>query len=211
MLESSTVGHKNQVEVIPPTELMARIRAVGTLANPEIRPYENSEISIVSMAPKSLNPMVLYVLKDGMETQRKVIEFLLSNGVDPFKLDSMIKYTFEGEDHLMVPPIVEVHKEKDGVTYIIIIDGLHRLKIAMEMEKDCNVVYIKGASLPPHAMPVGWDKVNPYDKVPKEKKIWRDLSTVELPKGMDLDGSIDPRYILYRDLSSLGSHGVRKS
>jgi hypothetical protein len=214
MSETHSSESENPIEVVAPPEILIdSIRKVGTLAASNIQPYKDASISIESMDPELLSPIALYILEGGLEKQQKLIEFFLKNGIDPFRLDSMIKYTFEGETYFMVPPIVEVHQEEDGGTYSIIIDGLHRLTIAREMGRKCNVVIIEGASIPPHALPVRWEDVNLCENVPEfsKKKRWRDLSKVKLPEGMSVDrDDIDPRYLLYRDFSSLGSNGIRK-
>ena len=214
MSETHSSESENPIEVVAsPESLIDSIRKVGTLAYPHIQPYKDASISIVSMDPGLLSPMALYILEGGLDKQRKLIEFFLKNGIDPFKLDGIIKYTFKGETYFMVPPIVEVHQEEDGNSYSIIIDGLHRLTIAREMGRTCNVVFIDGASLPPYALPVRWEDVNLWENVSEfsKKKRWRDLSKVKLPDGMSIDrDDIDPRYLLYRDFSSLGSNGIRK-
>lgn len=155
--------------------------------------YENASISLEEFHPVELYPTALYVIKDNLRKIQEIREELLQKGIDIFRLTGVVEHS-EG---VIAPPVIEL---SDGVPAIV--DGIHRVYLAMIMGKYINCIYIKGASAPIISIPVEWEQVVEYDVKPDRPEQLRIIRDGIADESNDLR-----RY--YRDLSYLGSKGRR--
>lgn len=158
----------------------------------EIFFYRNATFRLETLWPENLNPASLYLIKKNLDFQRELRRYLLEQyGIDTLRLDSVLHLqTAEGMKG-MHPPYVEISEErlrllpgpedrnppeKQTLRVPIIIDGLHRARIAMEEGLPLNCVVCSGAYDANYlytSYPVHWSQVKVYDEVPPVKKFYR--------------------------------------
>jgi len=183
------------VDTASAEELIEAVRNVGLLNSPDIKPYENADISIGVFDIGALRPTTLYVLRKNLETQQRLAAALEIQGYHPLELDGSLVLK-DGEEKIgLIPPIVE----RDPVYGDCLIDGAHRTYVGrMGGRRIMRAVHIVGAdpNYPIYAHPNEWDEIVEHDDVPSDpklKKRYRD----------------DAPQKLYRDLSALNGSTMR--
>ncbi len=182
---------------IPAQEVVQMIRNVRLTNHPDIQPYKNADINIVSAA--LFEPSAFYVLKSRLAFARDVRDKLIvSTGIDIFKMQGGAEISIDGGPvYQLVPPIVEATPEGDK----ILLDGIHRAAVARELRIPLTVIEISNVDpeWPAYskANPNGWSDLHECDTVPAVKKIYRDIPERQL-NYRDL----------YRDLP--GTTGIRE-
>lgn len=204
------------VKRISSSELFDRLRKVP-LTGTDTLVYANADISIKELHPDHVNPTTFYLLKNGIEFQRKLRDSLLDKyGIDTLKLDGALEIIVDnsGEIWTLTPPIIEVtgrevryvakegdieYGETSTVQIPIINDGAHRVNLAREIGKRFNGIYISGAlmNFPFYAHPNSWDRVKVVDEVPSSKEEKKFYLREDC-------------YALYRDFGVLGCGKPRR-
>jgi len=195
-------------------DLVSMIRKVPLMKTDsegkEIYVYKNANISLRDLHPNEVNPTTFYLLKEGLEFQRKLRDYLLQKyGFDSLRLDCALKIkNKQGEIMLLTPPIIEVtprkvkyqpskeeinHQGTYNIHIPIINDGAHRIFLARELGINFKGLYISNVatSHPFYAHPNEWDKIKLFDDTPKTKKEKKLYSREE-------------NYALYRNFGVLG-------
>lgn len=181
-------------------ELIARLRKVPLLEQPEVMIYEQAFISLEQIHTDCLHPTQNYLWLQELRKTQKLGWSLAEQGVDLFRLDGFITYTVLQDDGSeatfdLYPPIVEESIEADGTLTLIINDGMHRLYLARLEWLVPQVTYIRGLprAYPYYAYPrrQGWEGLdlladNPDSKVylkkchrlRHNKRLYRDFQAV---------------------------------
>jgi len=181
-------------------ELIARLRKVPLLDQPEVMIYEQAFISLEQIHTDCLHPTQNYLWLQELRKTQKLGWSLAEQGVDLFRLDGFVTYTVlqgDGSEATfdLYPPIVEESIEADGTLTLIINDGMHRLYLARLEWLVPQVTYIRGIprAYPYYAYPrrQGWEGLdlladNPDSKVylkkchrlRHNKRLYRDFQAV---------------------------------
>jgi hypothetical protein len=183
-------------KIIPPADLIEKVRGTSLLGDPDTKPYEYADIAIEEMRISDLAPTTLYVIKRGLKFQHDLRQSLLAYGHDPLRLERGLQLR-EGDSSIgLVPPIVE--EDAENGPYLI--DGAHRTYVARKLGVEViSVLRIRDVlqSAPFYAFPNEWDEIIEYDETPADpvlKKHYRGDS---------------PRS-LYRDFSKLNGSTMRE-
>jgi hypothetical protein len=181
-----------------------RLRAVTLLLDPSLRPYENARIEITRRRISELSPIASYVLDPQLDLLRRIHATLASRyALSLFDLSGLIEFDLDGQHYSLAPPVVERYDEPALSTEVsVIVDGLHRVSLARALGiRELWVVDISDvpADFPVPALPLHWDDVRAVSTVPAD----RAKRTFRFP-------DLEQLYFFYRDLSSLGSRGVRQ-
>lgn len=192
--------------------LIETLKEVTLVGDRTIRPYENADISLSILPIKSLSPTSLYVLEENLNTVEYVAEYLSRwHKIHPLFIHGLGSYSMNGEQFNIAPPIIETSHEGR-----LIVDGLHRLFYAKTLGMEHSlVVEITNADprYPLVPLPVTWEDVKVCSEVPSVKRRYR-FETVEdlIAMGYEVPHNLTEdniRYYNYRDLSALGSSGIR--
>ena len=176
------------------------LHRVTMLQDKDAWPYENAQISVVSMLSDEIAPAQDYVLQSEFEKVQALKWALAEHFIDLFKLDGYIKIWLEGNDEPIdvLPPIVEESLEANGEKVNILNDGLHRVYLARRQWSPIQVVFIWDipSRFPYYAYPLpdGWAGVKMVQELPQGmiKKVHR----------------IEDNKSLYRDFNSGGFQNV---
>lgn len=184
------------------SELESVLRNVSLLGDKNAFPYSDAEISIKRQNIKELRPLAFYVLSEGLAFQRNLKSvFKNKYSKSTLNMHGMLDYELNGEMFSVCPPIVEKYYEpSEGKEIKVIVDGLHRIYLAfVQGFYTINTVEISKvpSEYPLVPMPLKWEDVKEEYIVPKVKRVYR------------FPDSPNP-YFFYRDLSLLGSSGIRK-
>ena len=175
-------------------ELMANMRRVGMLTNPEARLYSDSTIELPTLHTDEIAPAQRYVLTKEIRKVRDLRWSLREHGVDLFKLDGYVTIRLRDYDDPIdvLPPVVEESEEADGTTVKILNDGMHRVYLARMERSPIQIVYASNVpkQYPYYAFPLvnGWDDVTIVDDLPEGfikkwhriknyKTLYRDFNT----------------------------------
>jgi hypothetical protein len=183
-------------ETVSWAQLEQMIRATPLLHEQSgqiILPYEAAEISLREVSYTEVAPTSLYVLRENLAIQARIIDDLATWGYHPLELEGgLILRNSEGGSVGLVPPIVE-QTDEEGC---YILDGAHRTSVGRWQGRTSFVaIHISGIrrDCPGYAYPNDWNDIRIVEDVPTDpaqKKRYRD----------------DYR-ALYRDFSLLnGSH-----
>jgi hypothetical protein len=181
-------------------ELIARLRKVPLLKQPDVLVYEHALISLEFIHTDCLNPPQNYIWLQELRKTQELRWSLAAQGVDMFRLDGFITYTVglpggEEATYDLYPPIVEESIEADGTVALIINDGMHRLYLARLQWVVPQVTFIRGLpkEYPYYAFPrkEGWEGLdllaeNPdpqkylkkCHRVRDNKRLYRDFQAV---------------------------------
>ncbi|MEW6386747.1 MAG: hypothetical protein AB1491_04435 [Thermodesulfobacteriota bacterium] len=184
----------------PVPELIACLRRVPLLQEPEKLIYEQALITLELIHTDHLHPAQNYIWLQELRKIQDLRWSLADRGVDLFRLDGYITYTVRGkgggeESYDVYPPIVEESWEGDGTLALIINDGMHRLYLARQERVIPQVVYIRGIpkEYPYYAYPrpEGWQGLDLLAENPdpqkylkkchrrrENKKLYRDFQAV---------------------------------
>jgi hypothetical protein len=181
-------------------ELIAALRRVPLLQQPEILIYEPALITLELIHTDHLHPTQNYIWLTELRKIQELRWSLAALGVDLFRLEGYVTYTVREDDgaeasYAVYPPVVEESLEADGTLAVIINDGMHRLYLARQEWVIPQVVYIRGIpkDYPYYAYPrpEGWqgldllaDNPDPQRYLKKchrrreNKKLYRDFQAV---------------------------------
>ncbi|SRR6266851_2334303 len=202
--------------------LEARLRKVTLLGDRSLLPYSSAQIMPRRYTVSDLRPTSLYVLRSQIEQHRNLqTKLLLDYELSLFDLTGIIEYNQNGDTFLLSPPIVETYYEAQERSIVTaVVDGLHRIWLARELGlKEIWVIEISNIpdKFPLVPLPLKWDDVRMFDTVPPtyEKRRFRFPTIESFPDVSGLTKApITPEnflYFFYRDLSSLGSSGIRST
>ncbi len=133
----------------PADELIACLRRVPLMEQPEVLIYEQALISLEQIHTDSLYPPQNYLWLQELRKTQDLRWSLAEQGVDLFRLDGYVTYTVRQDDgseatYDLYPPIVEESIEADGTVALLINDGMHRLYLARLEWLVPQVTYIRG-------------------------------------------------------------------
>jgi hypothetical protein len=190
--------HIQEARHHPAGELIERLRGVTMLKDREARPYAKARISLVEMRVEDILPTQRYVLLERLLSLRGLFEGLARWDADPLALTGFTEFFVRGADEpfTLLPPVVEVQRERDGSLNPIVNDGMHRLFIARLSWRNPVVALIEDvpAEYPYSAHPIPgpqpWDKVEilPGGGIPESflkkwhrqkdnKRLYRDFNS----------------------------------
>ncbi len=212
-------GDLEIIRVHPWEELEGILRQVRLKGDPTLLPYVTARIESQFLNVEDVHPLSLYALSDQIDLTRKLRElFLARYASDLLYLSGIVEFEIDGENHLISPPLVEKSKIDDGKN--LLVDGIHRHLLAREVGFP-GVRSIVISETPDHfplvPLPLEWDDVEIFSSVPKEtaKRHFRFSERDSFP---DISPFSDVKvnddnylYFFYRDLSRLGSSGIRKA
>jgi hypothetical protein len=159
-------------------DLLARLRRVPLLQQPEVRVYADALITLETIHTDCLAPTQNYLWLAELRKVQELRWSLAAHGVDLFRLEGFVTYTLqtpEGPaDYDVYPPIVEESFEADGRVALLINDGMHRLYLARLEWVVPQVVYVRGVprDFPYYAFPRpgGWEGLDLLPDNPDPKK-----------------------------------------
>lgn len=199
--------------------LIDTLRDVRLVGDKAVHIYEHATIRPKKYLIDDLYPLSLYVLGTQIAQHKRMFWHLQQYGQNLFDFTGLMRYAQNGQTYTIAPPIVEVYTEPtSGEAVAVIIDGLHRIYAARQLGFDeLWVITVSGLPklLPPIALPVDWNDVKLSDVVPgsHSKRRYRFERAIDYPDMSAVtDVPITPenyQYFLYRDLSILGSSGIR--
>ena len=183
-----------QVEHHGVDKLIANMRKVGMLTNPEVRLYSDSVIELTTFHTDQIAPAQRYVLAQEIRKVRDLRWALREHGVDLFKLDGYLTMRLGDYDDPidLLPPVIEESEEADGSVVKILNDGMHRVYLARMERSPIQVVYVRNVpeQFPYYAYPLvnGWNEVSIVDELPETyikkwhriknyKTLYRDFNT----------------------------------
>lgn len=172
--------------------LLEQVRNTKTL-NGGVLLYEHANIVLETVNACSVYPMALYTLSEKLSNIYRIANTMCRKGIDIFNLEE----TVEEQGIRISPPVVE---KTDGVWGIL--DGIHRMSIAMKENIPVKVIKVDGASVETAFLPVGWNEVLIYKSKPDKANQLR----VIRPGVQDTSEDLRKRF---RDFSYLGSSGRR--
>jgi hypothetical protein len=175
-------------------ELIANMRKVGMLTNPEARLYSDSVIELTTLHTDEIAPAQRYVLTHEIRKVRDLRWSLREHGVDLFKLDGYVTIRLRDYDDPIdvLPPVIEESEEADGSVVKILNDGMHRVYLARMERSPIQVVYVSNVprQYPYYAFPLvnGWSEISIVDDLPEGyikkwhriknyKTLYRDFNT----------------------------------
>ncbi|MEZ5359855.1 MAG: hypothetical protein R3F48_13630 [Candidatus Zixiibacteriota bacterium] len=203
------------------TKIKELLINVGLNGDFLMKPYKSDDIRLRRLRIEDVHPLAYYVLKENLDRQYELNAALFSNyGISIFDDCGLLYFRWNnGDIKIIAPPVVEWTNEiQNGKTNCIpeLVDGLHRCSIAKEVGiSSLNMIEISNPSFPLVPLPVKWSEVQVCTKVPAVKRQYRYNGISEFPQDLELNNvpttDDDAKYYFYRDLSCLGSEGVRKS
>jgi hypothetical protein len=197
-------------------ELEAELRKVPLKGNSNVTPYSAAQISIQKLSRADVRPLSLYALEENIEVQRRVHNLLEASGApNSFTLTGILVVADqEGTSFRIAPPVVERLPENEGGG-LVLVDGIHRFMAADRLGiQSVNAVLLEHVSVPLVPLPVEWNDVRIYapstGPSDADKRRYR-FETFEAFPVREYPGATPAnfRYYLYRDLSALGSEGIR--
>lgn len=212
--------------------LVNYLRRVSLRGDPTLFPYASAEISSKLISIETLNPLSFYVLKSQIEFQQHIHQSLMNKyALDIFNLSGVIEFNLDKLPITLAPPIVERYKETTGKIkghIYALVDGLHRCYTAKQLGlKSIRVILITNVApqFPLVPLPLAWEQIKPVSKVPEisQKRIFRYNTAQDLQHLFEgytevytnREISDNPKsskfykYYTFRDLSVIGSDGVR--
>ena len=200
--------------------LESGLRDVRMLVDRALKPYAKAKIRLVQIPVTDLDPIANYVLKSQLGQLRLAQADLCSQyALSLFDLTASLNTKCAATLFRQVPPVIERYFEPTEQRMVnVVIDGLHRVFLARELELD-KIWVVQITEVPDEypvvSLPVRWEDVRPVIRVPanRAKRKFRYSSTKDFP---DLSGLTNTEvteenylYFFYRDLSALGSSGIR--
>lgn len=192
----------NTIEITGLPFLLEKVRHTKILGNGQMVYESANKIELRTFNPLELSPTALYVVKGNLNTILILREVLLKRyQIDLLHLSGIVSFHDLGDginDGVIGPPVVELTPEGE----LAIIDGQHRLYIALIMGESVDCIYVEGVSVPTVSVPVSWESISIYDKKPEDPGRLRILREGISDIGTDIRN-------FYRDFSFLGSSGRR--
>ncbi|OGH24183.1 MAG: hypothetical protein A3B47_04960 [Candidatus Levybacteria bacterium RIFCSPLOWO2_01_FULL_39_24] len=179
-------------------ELIKNLRKVILLNSEKIGKrvfvYKKTLIELKEVKIKDLVPLQLYQLKSSNQLVKDLHSiFKKEYREDIFHMNGYCVYESNDKKYTFIPPIVECVKNSNGKTQNVVIDGLHRMLLAIKLKrKTATVIVIKNIPqeliLP--VVPNEWEEMEIVEIAPKRKRRRKWLIPPE--KG----------YLFYRDFNS---------
>ena len=207
-------------------ELVEMIRTVPLKGDGALHPYKTARIQPRLYSLNSLRPTAFYVLQTQVELQRYIFENLRTHyALGLFDLTGVIEYELGNTIHVMSPPIVERYYEsRENRVVSVIVDGLHRAFLARQLGIDAiwvvEITEIPSA-YPLIPLPADWHDVKAVSRAPdnKAKREYRFPSYEKFIRSNQYLSNISNvsvteenfLYFFYRDLSAIGSRGIRNA
>lgn len=188
-----------KIEILTQRQLFEELRGVTLFGKKDKLPYLDAEFEIKTVQPQDLQPSSFYVLKQRLNFLALLVDELIREKKELEKIDTILEYKDEFDhQHRIIPPIVELTDFKKWM----ILDGEHRIYIAMERHVEITVLFIRNVKYPYPCLPLpnGWKSVKIVETVPKVKRLYRP----------GLNDTEQTHYTLHRDLDRFGSQGTRK-
>ena len=177
------------------SELLEKVRNVGLMGHPKIKPYMDATIELVMFNPGSIVPAQRYVLTSEFEKVRDLKWTLEKEfDVDLFNLNGYVSIRLKDSDDWIdvLPPVVELSNEACGQSQILN-DGMHRVFLAKTCRENIQCIFVNGVDpkYPYYAYPLhdGWNGVTlvtdivkgvlkKFHRFPNYKDFYRDFNTV---------------------------------
>lgn len=200
-------------------ELLHDVRLNGDRT---LRPYAEAQIRARRLRIADLRPTAYYALNSQLDGHRFLLRALEREyALSLFDLSGVLDYTVGGKPYRMGPPLVETYFEPaEHQVVSAIVDGLHRILLARLLGHE-TIWAIEITGIPPQfplvPLPLTWDDIRQMDSVPPQeaKRRFRFPTLADFP---DISGlstiqvnEANCRYFFYRDLSPLGSPGIRNA
>lgn len=133
------------------------------------KPYEYADIVQDLVEPSKIAPTAKYVLRDHLATIESLDVELSAQGIDIFNLHGIVQID---KNNFICPPILEIWNEKPFNGVPVIVDGAHRLYIALKRGIKVNCIIVSGqiSSMLPVLPLSDWGEVVERDDVPKDKR-----------------------------------------
>ncbi|MGN7614148.1 hypothetical protein ACQZV8_18930 [Magnetococcales bacterium HHB-1] len=176
-------------EMISEEMLLKQLKEVRLRGFNQRALYRQSEITLQrAVDPEQLFPAQRYVLKEDFNRIKDLYLFFQQQKLDIFALEGGLYFwccyddapeVEEGPIPLL-PPVVEISKEKINPRLLLINDGMHRVYTAKQLGKKINIIQIDHVpeETPYYAYPLekGWSEVQELDALPDNfvKKTYRD-------------------------------------
>jgi len=182
-----------EVERHGPEELLARMRRVPLMEQPEVFVFQEALISLECIHTNCLAPPQNYVWLAELRKVQELRWSLKEHGVDMFRLDGFVTYTVEEAQGARVtydlyPPVVEESIEADGTVALIINDGMHRAYLARLEWVVPQVVYVRGIpkQYPYYAFPrpQGWEGLDLLADNPEKKRYLKKCHRIRRNKSL---------------------------
>jgi hypothetical protein len=164
-------------------ELLAALRTTRLHGFEGARLYAEARLELARACdPAGLAPSQRYVLSDRVRGILGLRAALLDHGVDLFALDGGAWIRTSEAPHTrvpVIPPVVEISRERDGRLVPIISDGMHRVFAAQCAGTPITVVLARGVPerypYYAYALEGGWADVAELDELPDgfQKKEYR--------------------------------------
>jgi len=203
-------------------ELVSTLRWTRLYGDPLQFPYASARIEYQLVEIDRLSALSLYVLTDqiGLHEQLRR-SFLSSYALDPLDLSGIVDLRRGTHLFRIAPPIVEVYTETEGDIkgeIWALVDGLHRCALARKLglpHISAVVIFDAPKRFPLVPLPLRWEQVQERADVPepiaKRKFRYPSLGSFpEIPWSSVKITKDNYLYFFYRDLSRLGSSGIRK-
>ena len=208
-------------------ELQKRLREVPLLYSHDVFPYRAAEVRLAVVLRRDITPISHYALRERLGAMERLNATLTKSlGMCIWDLPGLaILGQAEADEMLICPPVTEIHtrREMDRLHTArrgnerVLIDGLHRAYLAGQRPgQRMRVIEISGVPYPPIAFASSWNAVVEYDSPPArtEDRRWYRYAEysdyMKEPFSRQIPATPkDFTYVLYRDLSGLGSPGSR--
>lgn len=165
----------NVIEISRQDEVEAFFREeVTLLGNPSLHPYSDAVIKITTINPIIVHPTAKYVLRDNLD--RLVLSY--NSGMDIFNLKEIVTLDCGVS---MCPPVLELWSCDPYNSVPVIVDGGHRLFLALKLGLSVTCILISGCIVAPlPVLPLNWSEVAVCNSVPKDKRNYNP----DLPDGL---------------------------
>ena len=186
-----------------------------------LRPYADAQIRARRLRIADLRPTAYYALNGQLEGHRFLQRSLEREyALSLFDLTGALDYLVGDMFYRMGPPLIETYFEPaEGQVVSAIVDGLHRILLARALGHEF-IWAVEITGIPPQfplvPLPLTWDNIRLMDAVPplEAKRRFRFAALADFPdisaySGVTVDEATY-RYFFYRDLSPLGSPGIRQ-
>ncbi len=163
-------------------ELVACLRRVPLLKQPEVLVYNRALITLEMIHTNCLHPPQNYIWLQELRKVQELRWSLREHGVDLFRLDGYVTYLVRYPDggeasYDVYPPVVEESFEADGTVALLINDGMHRLYLARLEYVVPQVVYVRGIpkEYPYYSFPRpgGWEGIDLLADNPDPQKYFK--------------------------------------
>jgi hypothetical protein len=163
-------------------ELIKRLRKVILLNSRKIgKPvfvYKNTRIELKEVGIKDLVPLQLYQLKSSNQLVANLNKiFRKKYKEDIFHMNGYCVYESGDKKYTFIPPIVECVENSNGKMQNVVIDGLHRMLLAIKLKKETATVVMINNIPQELILPVApnrWEEMKIVEVAPKneDKRRW---------------------------------------